>query len=332
MFAQYPRPATRPLVLPAAALLLLLGCSAPIEAGISPATDGGAPDASALDAAVWDNCPDHDNPGQRDTDGDGHGDACDGDDDGDGFPDTDDPAPLDVNEPGDLSTPTAILAHPAVADALARVAAMGERIETHEQPDPPDLAGYYRVEAGAGSILATDNGDDIGRPTDGSEQRVEHGAQGLIDTATVTFTAGMVNGYGAGHGALLRGEGRHFTSYTRYQRTCRDQGIERYTIGVLIRSGSADADTGDLLDVRELQVPIAASGELSAPCALLAPGGTETVGGFSLSAIPRIARVRAADMRQMCIDGERAFVPGESWTSAAGRDCQCTAAGELRCP
>ena len=48
-----------------------------------------------------DNCPQISNPDQKDTDGDGQGDACDSDDDNDGVPDTADAFPLDKNESRD---------------------------------------------------------------------------------------------------------------------------------------------------------------------------------------------------------------------------------------
>jgi len=71
---------------------------------------GDAEDAFPLDAAEWadadgdgigdraDNCPAVVNPAQRDTDGDGQGNACDMDDDGDGVADAADAFPLDPDE------------------------------------------------------------------------------------------------------------------------------------------------------------------------------------------------------------------------------------------
>ena len=50
---------------------------------------------------LFDNCPDDPNPGQRDTDGDDQGDACDDDDDNDGAPDGDDNCPLTPNDTQD---------------------------------------------------------------------------------------------------------------------------------------------------------------------------------------------------------------------------------------
>jgi hypothetical protein len=46
---------------------------------------------------TMDNCPLDANAGQRDTDSDGEGDACDGDDDGDDVPDEDDNCPTVAN-------------------------------------------------------------------------------------------------------------------------------------------------------------------------------------------------------------------------------------------
>ena len=57
-----------------------------------------------------DNCPDVPNPDQKDSDGDGFGDACDVDDDGDGIIDADDVFPNDPMKPG-VVIPKKIYAH-----------------------------------------------------------------------------------------------------------------------------------------------------------------------------------------------------------------------------
>ena len=62
-----------------------------------PLAPGDADDDGLADCE--DNCPQADNAGQTDTDGDGYGDACDDDDDQDGVADADDNCPL-VPNPG----------------------------------------------------------------------------------------------------------------------------------------------------------------------------------------------------------------------------------------
>ena len=65
------------------------------------------------------------------------------DTDGDGFADAIDPAPNDASNPGDFSSPEAIMANAHVKTALAAASKAGFEVAVHTESEPPELAGYY---------------------------------------------------------------------------------------------------------------------------------------------------------------------------------------------
>lgn len=314
------------------ALLLLAGaCSAPADPADAGASQDGGPTDPMLDGGAPDNCPYLPDSDQLDADGDGYGDVCDDDDDGDGFPDGDDPAPLDRSNPGDFSTPEAIIAHPDVAAALAAAREMGAAVPTYLERTPADVGGYYRVDAGVGSVVAATDGAGVGNAAAGSEQRLSV-QDGYVANAYVGFDADDVTtSFGTGQGALLRGATDGVSIYSRRVRTCASEGQTHRTIGIGILSATLDPDSGSLLDVRELTLAIATEGSLSASCRAAVVDVPQQADAFRVTATDRIERVAPADLQHMCLDDGRGYVRDETWTGTDGRTCICKAGDIVRC-
>ena len=136
------------------------GCPAPA----SPPADG---DGDGV-ADSTDNCVNDANADQLDTDNDGSGNICDLDDDNDGFDDTEDPDPLDAANPGDFSTPQAILADARVQAAIQQLESQGIHIQASTDLDPPSIAGNYLWAENEGVFTATSNGEQVGNLRVGS--------------------------------------------------------------------------------------------------------------------------------------------------------------------
>ena len=278
-----------------------------------------------------DNCPGIDNPSQLDTDADGRGDACDDDDDGDGFADDADPAPLDSTVPGDFSTPEAILADPAVRDALASARQTGIVLRTETGLAPPDLTGYYSLADGSGVFTATSSGTDIGRGRTGSEARMDQGPGLELTTATVSFTDGRPVFFGGSNGSIIRGEDDRYTIYSRSKGTCTEAGSSFDSFAVNISSAEVDPSTGDIVNATQMYVNVGTEGTLTQACANRLVGAVELEGEWAVSEYPVNVRTDPDSLVYMCVDESRAYAPPETWTDSDGLDCSCTTDYQIEC-
>jgi hypothetical protein len=260
--------------------------------GIEPDADGdGIADSD-------DNCIDVANVDQRDLDGDELGDACDEDDDGDGFPDAEDPDPFDPDNPGDFSSPEAILASAPIQDAIEAIEALGFEFNPSLALSPPNVSGRYRVEPLTSSVLATSSGTGIGSALGGVEFTFISTEPLLVATVdsfafapdgTVIF-----DGRGAerGRGVPIRGGGNRFAIFgVGGGSRCVLDGSDVRRFSVSILTGSIDPDSGDLVDQRSLSVTVATEGVLTPACADAFVGETEFVGEWEFLARGRARRV-----------------------------------------
>jgi len=280
---------------------------------------------------IQDNCINIANKNQLDTDNDGKGNVCDNDDDNDGFNDKIDPAPLDASNPGDFSSPEAILNYPPMKKVLKSVRDNGIEINTELGLTPPDITGYYKKDSGTGTFLATGNKESVGNTIVGYEFRFDVYPDHKFDSARSSFSENKHLGFSLGKGAIIRGEGDKFSIYTLGKGTCTEDDSNYSMYYVKISSGNL-ANNKDILDTKSLAFTVATEGNLTHVCADRWSGDGEYKDGWSLSTYDINNRIEDVnDLEYMCIDENKAYVPTETWINSNKQSCTCTSEYKVSC-
>jgi len=239
------------------------------------------------------------------------------DSDGDGFYDAIDIAPSDASVPGDFSTPEKILANEKVKYMLKKAKENDVNVHTYLEHNPPNFTGYYRSEEGghAGSIV---NGHYV-RPFIyyGTERRIctvkdyyeEYGSP-------FSLSRGAISPYTRKH-AMIRGSNSHFTSYEPRINSCsRSNG--KHLNAIDISSAKLDND-GGIVDIKTITVTVYKD-----------PGCNDD--RSVVSKYPDNKKINdLSDLEYMCVDGDKAYIPTETWKNKAKESCKCTADIEIEC-
>ena len=237
------------------------------------------------------------------------------DSDGDGFDDRTDSAPNDASIPGDFSTPEKILANAEVQRILNLAKAKGLNVPTNLGKNPPNLTGYYRREYATSTEVNVYGTSSVGYA--GSEKRVcttNKGYQEVLNQFTSAFRTISPHDFKV---TMFRGDKKNYTLYAPTTETC---GNGEMVYGVLIRSGSVNAN-GDRIDEKEIYIPFYKIGHPSAQCFPWE--------GNSLNNSNKINDLD--ELEHMCVDGNKAYIPTETWTNKDKESCKCTANIETVC-
>ena len=240
------------------------------------------------------------------------------DSDGDGFYDEIDIAPNDASIPGDFSTPEKILANSAVKKAIKIAKKNDVDIHSYLGTNPPDLTGYYRMESGGGDAVVAVLGNQTRYHTN-----YYYGTEGRVCTSKKYFESiasnfepnrGFLNLYSRKN-AMLRGDKNHFTYYYPFKTICK--GKTFYSID--IQSARLN-EKGDIVGEKWVRIKI--YGEIATNC------------GDDISAGYYDTRYKISDLNEleyMCVDGEKAYVPNETWINKDKESCRCTTDIEMVC-
>jgi len=237
------------------------------------------------------------------------------DSDGDGFKDYMDYAPNDPNTPLDFSTIEKIIAHPKVKAVLEVAKRHGVPIAIEKGTNPPNLTGYYKAGL-QGYVVDSYGGLHNGRYIRAAESRICT-TKGLYRKDAVEFVDSATDRlYDVIAGAKIRGEGNRFMMYYPYLNSCSD-GSNAY--GIHIESGKVNGD-GDIVDHQSVEVEVAYTG--STNCEIK----------WKVRKLDTYKKVTdLSELEHMCVDGNKAYIPNETWTNSQGESCRCTTDHETVC-
>ena len=252
------------------------------------------------------------------------------DSDGDGFYDAVDPAPDDASNPGDFSSPKAIINNPKIKEALKKAKEHGVTIRTELGTNPPKLTGYYISETSGGIIVATQTGLDIGGHWLGGEYRIRTKGKYYQDNH-ISFDDYEALGYGSSVGSILAGDGKHFTLYSPTSIGCLQSDGGNYSVPTIkIVSGTRDAKSGDIINRRSLNVKVGtATGTYTTACYDRLPGNPTNK--WTVARRAALRKVDVDEFSYMCVDDNKAYVPNERWRNRDNESCICTTDYDVEC-
>jgi len=237
------------------------------------------------------------------------------DSDGDGFRDSTDPAPKDASNPVDFSTVEKIVSHPKVKAVLDVAKNNGVPLSIQTGNNPPNLTGYYKSGL-QGSVIDSYGGIYNGRFLYGAETRACT-AKGLYKSQSIQFVDSVNDRSDiATPPSIIRGEGNRFTIYSTTRHKCSD-GTNAY--GISIWSGKVNGD-GDIVESRSVEAEAVYTG--STNC------------GVKWKVRKHDTDKKVTDLSElehMCVDGDKAYVPKETWTNSKGESCRCSTDHEAVC-
>ena len=235
------------------------------------------------------------------------------DSDSDGFHDEIDVAPQEPFQNGNFSTPEKIINHPKIQRIIQIAKDHGITVRTDLEHNPPNLTGYYKAESG-GIIVDAQRADQIGRSFVAKENRI-CAKKDYIETTNAAYSGGYFT-----KGIKIRGNGKYFTTYNL--NSFNSSGCINYN--VIIKSGKVN-ESGDITNIQRLKIILDYVEKSNGACPYI-----EHYWSVS-SFVPEKKVTDLDELEYMCVDGKKAYVPGETWKNRDKESCTCTKDVEIEC-
>lgn len=238
------------------------------------------------------------------------------DSDNDGFLDKYDSAPTDAFKNGKYSSLENVINNLEVKRVLQIAKDAGVIIRTELANNPPNFTGYYKIER-AGPTVDSNLEYLIGTYLAPMESRVCM-EKGYGEFAISQSSYGSIK-----TGLKIRGKGKYFTRYHLYTSTYPGCTVYR----VHIRSGEVESGSRDMLNVKSMIATLGYTETANGACA---QPKAANYWAFSITNV-RNKITNLDELEYMCVDGKKAYIPGETWTNSDKESCRCTKDVETEC-
>jgi len=240
--------------------------------------------------------------------------------DQDGFADVLDAKPDEPFENGKFANLENVVNSEGVKRILKIAKDRGTTINLQLGNNPPNIKGIYKTETGGNVVYARNSID--GRTTGDVIMESETRLCTSKGYSAIDISHPDVTKFARG---VLKGEGKYFSIYglTSYPRS---SGCMLYK--VTIRNGKIDSKSGDIKNFKTVIAPLGYEEKTAGACDIY-KGAKRTEEVYTTRDLKKVKDLD--DLEYMCVDGDKAYIRGETWKNKAKESCKCTADIEIEC-
>lgn len=242
------------------------------------------------------------------------------DSDNDGFLDYKEQLDNNAFENGKYSNLENVVNSPAVQRILKIAKERGVDIKLELGNNPPKLTGYNKSETGGRVVYA--NNSLYNRQTGNLLITTEARLCASKGYAKIVSNSPLSTGEELGQ---IRGDGDRFSLYHMYAYKHSD-GCTAYYVS--IENGKIDSKSGDMKNYKVVIAPLGYEEKSQGACAPY-QGANRMEEVFTTADWKKVTDLD--ELEYMCVDGNKAYIPYETWKNSDKQSCKCTTDVEIEC-